>query len=68
MKCPQCKTKMENVQYDVEFGIVINSLTCPDCRHNFTKEVEIDKIIKKLQEKKCRSKNYTYRKWYLKIR
>lgn len=42
---------MEKVKYDVGFGIVLDSYTCPNCHHNFTDEKILDEAIEKMRER-----------------
>ena len=42
---------MENVQYDVGFGIVVDSFTCPNCHHNITDEKILDEAMEKMRER-----------------
>jgi len=51
MKCGNCREKMKKVKYDVGFGIVIDSLTCPNCHHNFTDEKVLDEAMEKMRGK-----------------
>ena len=51
MKCPKCKEKMEMVKYDLGFGIVVDSLTCPDCKFNITDEKVLDEAMEKMRKK-----------------
>ena len=51
MKCPKCKEEMEKVKYDVGFGIVVDSLTCPTCKFNVTDEKVLDKAMEKMRKK-----------------
>jgi transposase-like protein len=51
MKCGNCGENMEKVKYDVGFGIVLDSYTCPNCHHNFTDEKILDEAIEKMRER-----------------
>lgn len=51
MKCNNCGNEMEKVNYDVGFGIRVDSYTCSNCHHNFTDEKMLDKAMEKLREK-----------------
>ena len=51
MKCPKCKENMEMVKYDLGFGIVVDSLTCPICRFNITDEKILDEAMEKIRKK-----------------
>jgi len=51
MKCGNCGEKMEKVKYDVGFGIMVDSFTCPNCHHNFTDEKILDEAMEKMRER-----------------
>ena len=51
MKCGNCGEKMEKVKYDVGFGIVVDSFTCPNCHHNFTDEKILDEAMEKMRKR-----------------
>ena len=37
-KCPQCKNDMNNVKFDIGYGIEVDSLHCKKCGFNITDE------------------------------
>jgi len=51
MKCGNCGEKMEKVKYDVGFGIMVDSFTCPNCHHDFTDEKILDEAMEKMRER-----------------
>lgn len=50
MKCPECKSKMEKIKFDVGYGIEVNSLHCKECGFNITNEEVLNKAIIDLKE------------------
>ena len=51
MKCPKCKEKMEMIKYDLGFGIVVDSVTCPTCKFSITDEKVLDVAMEKMRKK-----------------
>lgn len=51
MKCPNCKAEMEEVKWDIGFGILVDSNHCPKCKFNVTDEKKLEQAIKQLREK-----------------
>lgn len=45
MNCPQCKSEMENGEYDIGCGIAVNSMHCGKCGFNVTKGGELKAAI-----------------------
>ena len=51
MRCPQCKTTMEKVRFDVGYGIEIDSLHCKKCGHNVTNEKLMNRALLELRKR-----------------
>ena len=49
MKCPQCKTNMEKVKFDVGYDVVVDSLNCKNCGFNITDNNKLKKAMNKLK-------------------
>lgn len=49
--CPQCGKEMQPVEYDIGFGVEVNSLSCPSCMFHLTDEEKLEEAIGKLKEK-----------------
>lgn len=42
---------MEKVKWDIGFGVVVDSLHCPECKFNVTNEKLLDKAIAQLRKR-----------------
>lgn len=49
-KCPQCKSKLKKVVFDVGYGVNVESLHCNKCGFNITKDNKLKKAISSLKE------------------
>ena len=49
-KCPQCKSELGNVVFDIGYGINVESLHCNKCGFNITKDSKLKKAILSLRE------------------
>lgn len=49
-RCPQCKSELKNVIFDVGYGIKVDSLHCDKCGFNITKDNQLKKAISSLKE------------------
>ena len=49
-KCPQCKTELKKVKFDVGYGIDVESLHCEKCGFNITEDNKLKKAITSLRE------------------
>ena len=50
MKCTQCKSEMEKVQFDVGYGISVDSLHCEKCGFNITQDKKLKNALSTLRE------------------
>ena len=49
-KCPQCKTDLERVKFDMGYGVEVESLHCKACGFNITEDNKIKTAIASLRE------------------
>lgn len=49
-KCPQCKTNLEKVKFDIGYGIEVDSLHCEKCGFNITENNRLKTAISSLRE------------------
>ena len=49
-KCPQCKTSLEKVKFDIGYGIEVESLHCNKCGFNITENNRLKTAISTLRE------------------
>ena len=49
-KCPECKSEMKKVEFDVEYGIAVNSLHCENCGFNITENKKLENALIPLKE------------------
>ena len=49
-KCPQCKTNLEKVNFDIGYGIGVESLHCKKCGFNATENNRLKTAISSLRE------------------
>ena len=49
-KCPQCKTNLEKVKFDVGYGVEVESLHCKKCGFNITQDKKLKNAIGALRE------------------
>lgn len=50
MKCTQCKSEMKKVQFDVGYGITVDSLHCQKCGFNVTQDKKLKNALGALRE------------------
>ncbi len=50
MKCPQCKTELKKVSFDLGYGVDVASLHCQKCGFNVTKDDRLRKALSSLRE------------------
>lgn len=48
--CPQCKSELKEVVFDIGYGINVESLHCEKCGFNITKDNRLKKAISTLRE------------------
>ncbi len=48
--CPQCKSNLEKVKFDVGYGIEVESLHCKKCGFNITDKNKLKTAIGSLRE------------------
>lgn len=53
-KCPQCKTSLEKVSFDIGYGIEVESLHCRKCGFNMTEDNKLETAISSLREQMSR--------------
>ncbi|MBI2576475.1 AbrB/MazE/SpoVT family DNA-binding domain-containing protein [Candidatus Woesearchaeota archaeon] len=49
-KCPQCKSGLKNVIFDVGFGVNVESLHCQKCGFNITEDSKLNNAMSSLRE------------------
>ena len=49
-KCPQCKTNLEKVKFDIGYGVGVESLHCKKCGFNITENNRLKTAISALRE------------------
>jgi|SRR3989344_2275385 len=49
-KCPQCRSELKKVKFDVGYGIDVESLHCEKCGFNITEDQKLRKAITSLKE------------------
>lgn len=49
-KCPQCKTSLEKVKFDIGYGVEVESLHCRKCGFNITEDNRLKTAISSLRE------------------
>ena len=49
-KCPQCRSELKKVKFDVGYGIDVESLHCEKCGFNITEDQKLKKAITSLKE------------------
>jgi Zn ribbon nucleic-acid-binding protein len=49
-KCPQCKSELKKVMFDVGYGVHVESLHCSRCGINITKNDRLKKALSSLRE------------------
>lgn len=49
MKCTQCKSEMENVQFDIGYGIEVDALHCQRCGFNITEDTKLSQALANLR-------------------
>jgi len=49
-KCPQCKSRLEKVKFDIGYGIDVNSLHCKRCGFNITENNKLKSAISSLKD------------------
>ena len=50
MRCPQCEARMEKIQFDIGYGIKVDSLHCKKCGHNVTNEKRMNRALLELRK------------------
>jgi len=45
MKCPQCKTNLEEIKFDIGYGINVESKHCKKCGFNVTDDKKMKKAL-----------------------
>jgi|TARA_Y100000294_G_C8517677_1_gene321564 Zn ribbon nucleic-acid-binding protein len=48
--CPQCKTNLAKVKFDVGYGVKVDSLHCKKCGFNITDNNKLKSAINSLKE------------------
>ena len=49
-KCPQCKSEMRKVLFDISYGVNVESLHCDKCEFNITKDNKLKRALDSLKE------------------
>ena len=49
-KCPQCKTNLEKVNFDIGYGVQVESLHCKKCGFNITQDNRLKTAISYLRK------------------
>lgn len=49
-KCPQCKSELKKVVFDIGYGVNVESLHCDKCGFNITKDDRLKKALSSLRE------------------
>ena len=49
-KCPQCKTNLKKVKFDIGYGVEVESLHCKNCGFNITENNRLKTAISTLRE------------------
>jgi len=49
-KCPQCKSTLKRVVFDVGYGVDVDSLHCGKCGFNITEDKKLKKALTSLKE------------------
>ena len=49
-KCPQCKTNLNEVKFDIGYGLEVNSLHCTNCGFNITEDKHMKNAITNLKK------------------
>jgi len=49
-KCPQCNSVMKQVNFDIGYGVEVESLNCSKCGFNITKDNRLKNAISTLKE------------------
>jgi len=49
MECPECKSKMKKVKFEVGYGIEVDSLHCDKCGFNITDDSVLNKALVNLR-------------------
>jgi len=49
-KCPECKSALKEVAFDVGYGINVESLHCEECGFNITEDNKLEKAMSSLKE------------------
>ncbi|MBN1157521.1 hypothetical protein JXA85_07920 [Candidatus Woesearchaeota archaeon] len=49
-ECPQCKSELKKVIFDVGYGVNVESLHCEKCGFNITNDNKLKKAISSLRE------------------
>ena len=49
-KCPQCKTSLEKVKFNIGYGVEVESLHCKKCGFNITENNKLKTAISSLRE------------------
>lgn len=49
-KCPQCKTSLEKVKFDIGYGVGVESLHCKKCGFNITENNKLKGALSSLRE------------------
>ena len=49
-KCPQCKSELKKVIFDVGYGVEVESLHCERCGFNITEDYKLKKAISSLRD------------------
>ena len=49
-KCPQCKSPLKKVIFDIGYGVEVESLHCERCGFNITEDHKLKKAISSLRD------------------
>lgn len=50
MKCPQCRSKMEEIRFDIGYGIEVDSTHCKKCGFNITNNKKLKRALNELHK------------------
>jgi len=50
LRCPQCKSRLKKVMFDIGYGINIESLHCEKCGFNITEDSKLKDALSSLRK------------------